>query len=292
MARAGAMIGAGLVLALAATIAPLPPPAEAPGASLTVRLPALVQLTVLALFALSALLLLFLQRRPRQAEDEAVPRRAQRRPSAWTAFVALLPFLVLVGVAWYVVANRGPGGVHPIDRALNAITGLADLLAFGRKPPTTMPFFDVAIAALVLTFALATFALLLLLTFSERLAAWWTGRGAGAAGPAGREAPVARPGDPRLEADPRAAIVLAWAGFERALAAARAPRAPWQTPAELVRATLARLPLPRPAVERLAALFELARFSERALGGEARVAACDSLDEITAALEKDAADAR
>ena len=108
MARAGAMIGAGLVLALAATIAPLPLPAEAPGASLTVRLPALVQLTVLALFALSALLLLFLQRRPRQAEDEAVPRRAQRRPSAWTAFVALLPFLVLVGVAWYVVANRGP----------------------------------------------------------------------------------------------------------------------------------------------------------------------------------------
>ena len=63
MVRASAMIGGGLVVALAATIAPLPPPADAPGASLTVRLPALVQMAVLALFALSALLLLFLHRR-------------------------------------------------------------------------------------------------------------------------------------------------------------------------------------------------------------------------------------
>jgi len=290
--RASAMIGGGLVVALAATIAPLPPPADAPGASLTVRLPALVQMAVLALFALSALLLLFLQRR-RPPEDDAAPLRTQRRPSAWAAFVALLPFVVLVGVAWYVVARRGPGGnVHPIERAFNALVGLADLLVLARKPPITLPYFDPTIAALVLTLALALFALLLLVTFAERLAAWWAARGAGAPAPAARRGAVVRLGDPRLEADPRVAIVLAWARFEGALAAARAPRAPWQTPAELARAALARLPLPRPAAERLTALFELARFSNRALGADARVAACDSLDEITTALEEDAARAR
>src|SRR5438874_2702073 len=138
------MIGGGLVVALAATIAPLPPPADAPGASLTVRLPALVQMAVLALFAL-----------------------------------------------------------------------------------------------------------LRLVTLAERLAAWWAARGAGAPAPAARRGAVVRLGDPRLEADPRVAIVLAWARFEGALAAARAARAPWQTPAELARAALARLPLPRPAAERL-----------------------------------------
>jgi len=285
-------IGAGVLLTLAAMLGPLPPADGRPGASLTVRLPALVQMIVLALFALSGLLLLLLQRRPRQAGEGPVPLRAQRRPSAWTAFVALLPFLVLVALAWYVVATRVPGDVHPIDRALNAITGLADLLALVRKPPTTMPFVDVTIAVLVLIFALAIFALLLLLTFAERLEAWWGGRGAAADMPAVRDEPVVLLGDPRLEPDPRSAIILAWARFEGALATARAPRAPWQTPAELARVTLARLPLPPPAVERLAALFELARFSERPLESEARVAACDALDAITMALEADAARAR
>jgi hypothetical protein len=87
-------------------------------------------------------------------------------------------------------------------------------------------------------------------------------------------------------------VILAWSRFEHALAAARAPRAPWQTPAELTRTVLARLPLPRTAVERLTALFELARFSQRPLGAEARTAACASLDEITTALDEDATRAR
>jgi hypothetical protein len=52
-----------------------------------------------------------------------------------------------------------------------------------------------------------------------------------------------------------------------------------------MRTTLARLPVPAPPVARLTALFEIARFSDRHVGAEARDTACDCLDEITAALD-------
>ena len=283
MARASAMVGLGLLLALAATIAPLPPPADVPGASLTVRVPALVQTIVLALLALSALLLLFLQR-PRRPVEGAVPLRARRRPATWTAFVSLIPFLALLAIAWYYVAHHGPGeDTHGIERAITAIVGLMDLLAFARKPPTSITLVDATVAALVLAFALALFALLLLVTFAARLEAWWAARAVRDTTRPPDE-PIVTLGDPRLESDPRRAVILAWAQVERALAVARAPRAPWQTPAELTRAALARLPLPEGPVRRLTGLFEVARFSNRPLSAEARAAACACLDEITAAL--------
>jgi hypothetical protein len=288
--RAGAAIGSGLVLALAATLAPLPPPAEVPGASLTVRLPALVQTLVLALAGVCALLLLALQRPRRPAEDGLSPLRVRRRPSAWTALLSLLPFVALLAAAWYYVATRGPGDdAHPIERAISAITGLMDLLALARKPPTSLPLVDFTVAALLLAGALALFALLVLVTFAERLDRWWAAREADAGAPASAP-PAATPRDPRAEPDPRAAVLLAWSCFERALAEARAPRAPWQTPAETTRAALARLPLPRAAAEQLTALFELARFSVRPLDGQARAAACASLEAITAALASDRAE--
>jgi len=293
VAPALALIGIGLLLALAATIAPLPLAPDVPGASLTVRLPAVVQTIVLALVALSALLLLLMQRPRRPAEDGVDPARARRRASAWAGLLALLPFVALLGAAWYYVTTRAPGEeVHPIERALSAITGLMDLFALARKPPTSLPLVDATVAAFVLLAALGLFGLLLLVTFAERIERWWMARDAAQA-PAARDLERTAPlPDPRDEPDPRAAVILAWSRFEHALAAARAPRAPWQTPAELTRAALARLPLPRSAVQRLTALFELARFSQRPLDVDARTAACASLDAITTALDEDAARAR
>ena len=58
-----------------------------------------------------------------------------------------------------------------------------------------------------------------------------------------------------------------------------------------MRAALARLPVPLPPIERLTALFEVARFSDRPLGTDARDAACDCLDEIKMALEESTAHA-
>ncbi len=97
------------------------------------------------------------------------------------------------------------------------------------------------IALLVLLFALALFALMVVVALADRLEKWWAARHAAAepaATPDGLDAPD---GDPRAERDPRRAIVRAYARFERALAAARAPRSPWQTPAEFMRTTLVRV---------------------------------------------------
>ena len=90
----------------------------------------------------------------------------------------------------------------------------------------------------------------------------------------------------------RVAIIRAYGRFERALAGARAPRAVWQTPAEFMGTTLARLPVAAAPVRRLTALFEIARFSAHPVGAEARDTACDCLDQIGAALEEDATRAR
>jgi len=287
-ARAIAVIGAGLLLAVAATVGPLPPTASSRGASLTIRLPDAVWMVVLGLLGLSTVLLFLLQRRRRPTDD--LPRRArprQRVPPWLSALLSVLAMLWPVGL-WYLITRYGGAGeVHPIDRAMSAIADLLDFLANSRKPPTSIPFLDAAVGTLLVLFALSVFALMVLVTMADRLARWW---GAGRA-PAGVP-PV--PGvlvgpkvDPRAEPDARAAIILAYGRFEGALAAARAPRAPWQTPAEFMRATAARrLPVPARPVERITALFEIARFSDRPVGADARDAACDCLDEIEAALAR------
>lgn len=281
MTRHSAAIGIGLLLVLAATGGPPPPPGDAPGGSLSVRLPDAVRMLAVVLLALSAIILLALQRRPRPTEEALSPSRTQRRLPAG------VPTLVLVtlAVVLYLVWNRwSSGDSHPIETAFTAIAELLDLLALSRKPPTSVPLFDVTLAVLVVLFALAAFALMVLVALADHLEAWWTGRAAPEAAP--RPVSVAdSPDDPRAEPDPRLAIICAWRRLEHALAVVRAPRAPWQTPTEFMRATLARLPVPVPPVERLTALFELARFSDRPLTAQARDTACDCLDTITAALE-------
>jgi len=289
--RASVVIGVGLLLALAATAGPLPSPGAEPGGSLTVRLPDAVRISVLVLLGLSAVLLLAVQRPRRPTEDDPLGARiAQRRRTS--VILGLLPFALLVAAGCYLAWNRLSGEEHtPIERAMTALAGLLDLIAHYRKPSTSVPFFDLTIALIVLLFALALFALMVVVLVADRLEKWWSARQADGPAP-GPNAPVAADGDPRAERDPRAAILRAYARFETALAAARAPRSPWQTPAEFMRTTLVRLPLPAAPVERLTALFELARFSDRPLGGDARDAACDCLDAITTALDTEAAGAR
>jgi hypothetical protein len=285
------VIGVGLLLALAATAGPLPSPGREPGGSLAVQLPDAVRITVLALLGLSAVLLLAVQRPRRPTEDDPLGARVPPRRRT-SVVLTLLPFVLLLAAAWYLVWNRWSGEPqHPIERAFTALAGLLDLIAHYRKPPTSVPFFDLTIALLVLLFALALFALMVVVALAERLEKWWAARNA--AGPAAAPDALAAPDDdPRAERDPRRAIVRAYARFELALAAVRAPRSPWQTPAEFMRTTLGRVSVPAAPVQRLTTLFELARFSDRPLGAEARNAACDCLDAITTALDTEAPRAR
>jgi hypothetical protein len=289
--RASVVIGVGLLLSLAATTGPLPSPGSEPGGSLAVRLPDAVRITVLTLLGLSAVLVLALQRPRRPTEDDPLGARAPQRRRT-SLVLTLLPVALLLAVVGYVIWNRWSGQEqHPIERAFTALAGLLDLIAHYRKPTTSVAFFDLTIAVAVLLFAVGLFALLVLVALAERLDKWWAARSADdtLAPPAPLDERV---DDPRAETDPRTAIVRAYARFEHVLAAARAPRSPWQTPAEFMRTTLARLPVPAPPVRQLTALFELARFSDRPLGAEAREAACDCLDAITTALDVETSRAR
>jgi multisubunit Na+/H+ antiporter MnhB subunit len=283
----GAVIATGLLLVLAATVGPLPAPAGDPGAKVMIRLPDAVRVVVLGLLALSTIILFSLQRRRRPTEETLAPSPAAQRLPPW---VAALVSLLLVVVAWYLVWRywSGPDG-QPIEKAFAAIAGLLDLLTLPQKPPTSIPSLELAIAALLLLLALAVFAVMVLVAMADRLEKWWTQRDGAARPLAIPETLALIQADLRAEPDARVAIIRAYGRFERALAAARAPRAAWQTPAEFMRTTLARLPVPAVPVRRLTALFEVARFSIHPLGPEARDAACDSLDEIGTALEEDAA---
>lgn len=283
----GAVIATGLLLVLAATVGPLPAPAGDPGAKVMIRLPDAVRVVVLGLLVLSTIILFSLQRRRRPTEETLASSPAAPRFPPWAA---ALVSLLLVVLAWYLVWRywSGPDG-QPIEKAFAAIAGLLDLLTLPQKPPTSIPSLELAIAALLLLLALAVFAVMVLVAMADRLEKWWTQRDGAVRPPAVPETLALIQADLRTEPDARVAIIRAYGRFERALAAARAPRAAWQTPAEFMRTTLARLPVAAAPVRRLTALFEVARFSTHPLGAEARDAACDSLDEIGTALEEDAA---
>jgi hypothetical protein len=286
------VIATGLLLVLAATVGPLPAPASDPGAKVMIRVPDVVRATVLGLLALSAVILLSLQRRRPTDETPGLSPPPRRLPPWAAALVSLLPLLLVV-VGWYLLWRywSGPDG-QPIEKAFAAIAGLLDLLTLADKPPTSIPSLDVAVAALLLLLTLGVFALMVLVALADRLETWWAERGSAVRAPAVSETFASIQADLRAEPDARLAIIRAYGRFERALAGARAPRAVWQTPAEFMRTALARLPVAAAPVRRLTALFEVARFSAHPLGVEARDAACDCLDEIGTALEEDAAHER
>jgi hypothetical protein len=279
-----AAVGVGLLLVLAATVGPAPSPTHDPGARVTVRLPDPVQALVLGLLALSTIILLSMQRR-RPRTDEAGPSGEDPRVSPWlTALHSLLPVLVLA-LGCYLVWRHFAG--EEGQQIEKAFAGLLDLLALADKPAISMPSFDLAIAGLLVALAVGIFGMMALVALAERLEAWRARPGVVRSPGAGG---VDEPRDDlRAEPDARRAVIRAYGRFERALAAARAPRAAWQTPAEFMRSTLARVLVPAPPVARLTGLFEIARFSAHPLGAEAREAACDCLDEITSALDEDAA---
>ena len=89
----------------------------------------------------------------------------------------------------------------------------------------------------------------------------------------------------RAEINARAAIIKIYGNFERALATAKLPRRPAQTPLEFMRAVLSKWPMPLSPVRKLTELFELARFSHHPVGAKERDSAWQSLLEIRTALE-------
>ena len=122
---------------------------------------------------------------------------------------------------------------------------------------------------------------MVLIALADRLAIWRARRPASAAVEPVPDRPGRRPRrSPRAEPDARRRLSAPGAASSTPGGRPRAARA--VADPDGVHARHGRpAPRPDPPVARLTGLFEIARFSDRALGTDARNTACDCLDEIT-----------
>lgn len=259
-----------------------------------IRLPWLVTWIIITLFSLAALVLLLdLGRRMRSRrhddeDDVTLGREAPRRQpwlQALTQILSLVNFAVIAYLLWK--------NVLPLTDLMALGQGVGSATALPQERPVDAPFFLTwTFAVLALVAGSAALALALWVTSSDRFTRWWEQDADDEAPPAPLvEAVDESLEDLRAEPDARRAIIRCYARFERAAAAAGLARRPWHTPMEFMRETLSRLPAPRGAVRALTGLFELARFSDRALGPGERDRALDALDDIKAAIEEERRDA-
>jgi hypothetical protein len=86
--------------------------------------------------------------------------------------------------------------------------------------------------------------------------------------------------DLRAEADPRRAVIAAYARLERVLAAHGEPRRPADTPEEHLSRVLAHLAVDRRAIRRLEDLFLRAKFSQHAVDAEMKEQAIAALVDV------------
>jgi hypothetical protein len=255
-----------------------------------IRLPRPVTGAIFGLFGLAVLVFLVgLARRIRArrrgpGEAELLPQTTPM--PAWmravTQLLSLANFVILAYLIWR--------GVIPLTELLALGQGAVSAIgSTSQQPAVAAPaFMTWTFGVLAVIVAFGAVFLALWLGFSDRLAEWWTRKDEDAPpSPASAEETLE---DPRDEHDPRRAIMHCYARFERVAASSGVARQPWHTPMEFMREALRRLPAPRGAVPTLTSLFELARFSHRALGPTERGRALEALDEITAATNRGGAD--
>ena len=289
---AWAGLAAGFVIALAAALRMAGAVAEADQAVGVIRLPRPVTVVIVSLFGLALLVFVGdLVRRilARERRVAAGPPEEEAAPvPAWIRRITMVFSLVNVVLLAYLWRRA------VLDGGLFAgMSGLAAGLDLPAGETLTAPaLYHWLVGALAVAAGAGALGLALWSALGDR--------------PLRRAAPPLEPppapplaaaveeslDDLRAEGDARRAIVRCYARFERAAAEAGLPRRPWLTPGEFMREALARLPLTRAAVPTLTGLFELARFSDRALGARERDRAVDALREIRRAMDETPRDAR
>lgn len=220
-----------------------------------------------AVFVLASLLVIVWAFWPRP--DEELPPLPPRRSSAMSTVLVTLAF---VGLALW-LRSRGRLGAPPSLNPAGSVAGRLPGGLVGQGRAGVPPGFDWLAAAIVVG-----------LLAAAALLAWWflRPRRRGGPTPLGRlQAVLDEAIDDVLgESDPRRAVIAAWARLERVLARAGLPRgdseAPFEYAARAGADLRARLGVEGAWLERLAGLFEWARFSthdvtpvmrEEALGG-------------------------
>jgi hypothetical protein len=283
---------AAFVLALAAVVRMTGPAAGGTPVTGVIRLPEVVTAVVATLFGLAvSVFLIDLIRRAlanakRQAADEPADERAPT--PTWLRRLGLIMSLVNVIVLAYLWRRALlEGGLFAGLGGLTSGLGLP-----AADPETAPPIVNWVFGALALAAGLGAFGFALWIAFGDRLDREHDDEVAAETPPALEAAVDESLDDLRAEPDSRRAIVRCYARFERVAADSGLARKPWLTPMEFMREVLLRLPVPRGAVPSLTGLFELARFSDHALGPRERDRALDALHEIRAAMDARRDDAR
>ena len=286
------LLAASLVVGVAALVRMTDPAAPtAHDIAGTVRLAEGLTQTVVALFTLAMVVFLIdlvrrLRSRRRKAESLLAPEPP--RIPTWlrvvTQVASLLYFVLLAYVLWrrglpFVAMLLGRGGGSSLGPLL------------GEEIPDAPPLVTWTFGILALLAAVGALVLALWIALGERIAEWWAGAGDEPVPVPLAEAVAESLEDLDTEPDPRRAIIRCYARFERVAKDSGLARKPWLTPMEFVREALERLPVPRGAVQTLTGLFELARFSDRALGAPERNSALAALTEIRSTIEERSAHA-
>lgn len=282
------LLGTSLVVGLAALVRMADPAAlSAHEITGVVRLAEGLTRTVVALFALAAVVFLVdLVRRlrsRRRKEGELALLPDPPKVPAWLRAVTQIASLAYFVLLAYVLWSRGLPLVAMI-LSQGGSSGLGTLIP--EAVPNAPPLVTWTFGALAFLAGAGALALAVWVAFSERLTEWWTQAPPEAPPSSLVEAVEESVEDLGTEPDPRRAIIRCYARFERLAAASGLARRPWLTPMEFLREALSRLPLPRDAAQTLTGLFELARFSNRALGEPERSRALRALEEIRATVSE------
>ncbi len=235
---------------------------------------------VLVLMAIGAILLVLLVvLRPQEILDQVAARERRRgRPAALVVLVALVLLLVLAIRRFAGGDIASAPGLDPgsVADAAAAVTG-------DRYEP------EFATSAVVVVLAVAAVTLAAAFLVAQRRRA-----GVDETDPVLQEhlAVVLDEtlDDLRAEADPRKAVIAAYARLERVLAAHGVPRHAAEAPQEYLSRMLRSLDVPERAATRLTELFARAKFSQHDVRPEMKDEAIDALeaarDELRAGAER------
>jgi len=280
------LLGASLVVGLAALVR-MADPAALSAHELTgvVRLAEGLTRTVVALFTMAAIVFLVdLVRRlrsRRRGEGELALLPEPPKIPAWLRAVTQIASLAYFVLLAYVLWSRGLPLMAMI-LSQRGSSGLGTIIP--EAVPDAPPLVTWTFGILALLAGVGALALAVWVAFSDRLTEWWTAASPEEAPPPLAEAVAESVEDLSTEPDARRAIIRCYARFERVAADSGLARRPWLTPMEFLREALSRFRLPRGAAQTLTGLFELARFSNRALGEPERARALQALDDIRAAV--------
>ena len=228
-------------------------------------------LVALALGIVAIVLLFYLNRDALRALPEPIRRRQRSRRTVLLVVAGVLVLAFLV-------------------RSLGERQGELELPGLQPLPPADgAPPGETADERYVPEFAWVPVLIVVALASAGVAAAWWSAKARRKARGEGNEPTFAEAlddvlaetlDDLRAEADPRRAVIGAYARLERALAAYGVPRRPAEAPLEYLGRMLAEAEVGPVAVKRLTLLFERARFSQHEVDAVMKDEAIDALETV------------